>query len=166
MNLLSTLGRQRWLIQISLFLSFAFLIEGQPSLQASRGGGAIAAQSPAAQPPPGASFEWISLEDSAGTTALTIDGPEAYVVHLQHDGTLGVRADCNWRAASYDSSADSLTLGPMLGNPGACPGDSLSHRFMELLADTARIDLQPDGSLSILHRSGARLTFRPHQVQS
>lgn len=163
-------NRRRLLIQFGLFLAVVFLAVEQPTVSASHDLNITAAYPHSSGRPSqatqGASFEWVSLHDASGTSTLTVDRPENYVVHVQRDGTIGVRADCNWRAAEYDHSVGTLTLGPTLGNPTTCPGHSLSHRFIELLADTAAFEIQPDGSLSILHRSGGRLTFRPHQTPS
>ena len=158
MRVPSTSAWQRRLLQSSVLLALAFVASDRPAARASHDA------PPAVASTIGTSYEWISAE-SPGAAALTIARPQDYILRIQPDGSVGVRADCNWRAAAYNAAAGRLALGPALGSPTTCSGPSMGGLLMEWLATTTAIDVQDDGLLSIALQDGGRLLFRPLQPQ-
>ena len=90
----------------------------------------IAAPVTGAVSPIGA-WQWESLISSAGKVA--VNQPERYQLQLQAGGKAQVLADCNRGQASYSFDGRSFNIRITGVTRAACPGDSLSGRYLKAL---------------------------------
>ncbi len=104
-------------------------------------------------------WQWVSFTNPV--EQFDVEMPQSYVITFNEDGTAGVVADCNNASGSYTADASSLTieLGPM--TMAACPEDSRSDQFVQLLGGAA-IYFFEDGDLFIdLMADGGTMVFSP-----
>ncbi len=76
-------------------------------------------------------WQWESLISSAGKVA--VNQPERYQLQLQAGGKAQVLADCNRGQASYSFDGRSFNIRITGVTRAACPGDSLSGRYLKAL---------------------------------
>ncbi len=104
-------------------------------------------------------WQWESF--TKPTEQFDVEGPQNYVVIFNEDGTLSVKADCNNASGSYtaDGSSLNIQIGPM--TMAACPPESRSDQFVQLLGGAA-VYFFEDGNLYIdLLADGGTLAFSP-----
>jgi heat shock protein HslJ len=91
-----------------------------------------------------------------------VDDPENYTLTFQPDETLQIKADCNQVIASYSASEDgALSIQPGPATMAACPPQSRSDQFVQLLGGAA-IYFFEDGNLYIdLMADGGTMEFSP-----
>jgi heat shock protein HslJ len=92
----------------------------------------------------GPTWQWTGLVETTPAHRSVIPTPEVYTITFLQDGTFDAQADCNLVSGSYVVEGDSLRiqLGPM--TRAACPADSLSDLYLNLLSGVRSYDV--DGS--------------------
>jgi len=96
-------------------------------------------------------WRWNRL---SGADPVDVASPSAYTLELRPDGRYAIRADCNTGSGTYALGDDRFELGPGPMTQAACGGDSLSNRFVQLLA-LARTFRRTGDSLILELGSGA-----------
>jgi heat shock protein HslJ len=107
-------------------------------------------------------WQWMLLVGGS-QQQMTIENPQDYTVTFNQDGTMAIQADCNQANASYTEDVGSLTIeiGPM--TMAACPPESHSDQFVELLGSAAGyfvrsgtlyIELMDDGGTMLFTAEG------------
>lgn len=109
------------------------------------------------------SWQWVSFTNPS--EQYDIDMPENYVLTFYEDGALTIVADCNTVLGEYTDDAGALTITPGPSTRSACPPDSRSDQFIQLLEGAARYFFE-DGNLYIdLMADGGTLTFAPVNLE-
>ena len=81
------------------------------------------------------------------------------MVTFKDDGTVDIKADCNDASGTYTLDGANVTIEVGAATLAACPGDSRSEQFLQLLGDAAQmlplngqlyISLKTEGSTMIL----------------
>jgi len=106
-------------------------------------------------------WQWVGFTNPV--EQFSVERPQDYLLTFNADGTVNIRADCNNAAGTYTAEASSLKIavGPM--TMAACPPDSHSDRFVQLLGASA-IYFFKDGHLFIdLFADSGTLEFAPAQ---
>ena len=82
------------------------------------------------------SWQWTAFEDTAGRLEIGIRPGTASTFNT--DASLGIAADCNSAAGSYQGEGGDLTIeiGPV--TRAACTPESRSQQFIDLLAAAVR----------------------------
>lgn len=104
-------------------------------------------------------WQWVSFTSPA--EQFNVEIPENYLVQFNSDDTVNIVADCNNAAADYTSDGSSLSImvGPM--TMAACPPESRSDQFVNLLGGAAKFFFE-EGNLYIdLMADGGTLQFSP-----
>ncbi|HRX05258.1 MAG TPA: serine hydrolase, partial [Anaerolineae bacterium] len=102
-------------------------------------------------------WKWTSL--TTDTDNVTVETPASYMVTFNDDGTVEIKADCNDATGTYtlDGANVAIEVGP--STLAACPGDSRSEQFLQLLGDATQmfpvggklyVTLKTDGSTMLL----------------
>jgi len=105
------------------------------------------------------SWQWMSFTNPA--EQFEIDMPENYVLTFYEDEALTIVADCNTVLGGYSDDAGALTITMGPSTLVACPPESRSDQFVQLLQGAARYFFE-DGSLFIdLMADGGTLEFAP-----
>jgi heat shock protein HslJ len=76
----------------------------------------------------GKSWQWVATVTPLARTE--VPHPDRYRIHLQPDGKLVARFDCNRGGGSYQISDGILSFGPLISTRMACPDGSLDAGFM------------------------------------
>lgn len=108
----------------------------------------------------GVTWQWQELQ-SMDDTITTVSDPANYTLLLNPDGTFNIQADCNQGGGGYTLNGSQLALevGPL--TRAACPPESLSDRYIELLGSVASYVIE-DGELYLsLMADGGILRFSP-----
>jgi len=102
-------------------------------------------------------WKWTSY--SSSTAVVTVEAPASYMVNFKDDGTIDIKADCNNASGTYTQDGANVTIKVGPTTLAACPGDSRSEQFLQLLGDAAQmiplegklyITLKTEGSTMIL----------------
>jgi amidase len=104
-------------------------------------------------------WSWLSFTNPV--ESFEVDKPADYLLTFDDDGTLDIKADCNNASGSYTTDGSSLTIqiGPM--TMAACPTESRSDQFVQLLGGAANYFFE-DGKLYIdLMADGGTMVFAP-----
>jgi D-alanyl-D-alanine carboxypeptidase len=103
------------------------------------------------------SWKWTSYNSS--TEVVTVETPDSYMVAFNEDGTLDIKADCNDASGTYTLDGLNVTIQVGAATLAACPGDSRSEQFVQLLGEAAQmvssggklyITLKTEGSMMVL----------------
>ena len=102
-------------------------------------------------------WKWTTL--TTATEEVTVETPASYMVTFKDDGTVNIKADCNDASGTYTLDGANVTIQVGAATPAACPGDSRSEQFLQLLGDAAQmlpingklyITLKTEGSTMLL----------------
>ena len=102
-------------------------------------------------------WKWTTL--TTATEEVTVETPASYMVTFKDDGTVDIKADCNDASGTYTLDGANVTIEVGAATLAACPGDSRSEQFLQLLGDAAQmlplngqlyISLKTEGSTMIL----------------
>jgi heat shock protein HslJ len=93
-----------------------------------------------------------SFRPNGGPITLVPD-PTLYTVRFGGDGRVGIRADCNRCAGTYQIAGAGLTIGPLACTLAACPLPSLGTQFTDALTRVSSY-VQTPGELSLVHAGG------------
>ena len=61
------------------------------------------------------------------------------MVTFKDDGTVDIKADCNDASGTYTLDGANVTIEVGAATLAACPGDSRSEQFLQLLGDAAQM---------------------------
>jgi len=110
-------------------------------------------------------IEIQSMDDAAGTTR--VDDPSRYTMHLNADGAVALRLNCNsatgtWAAeASADRSSGTFEFGPLAATMALCPPPSVDEQITKQ-APYFRSYLLKDGRLYLsLMADGGIFAWEP-----
>ncbi len=105
---------------------------------------------------------WIWTTSITPAEVVTVETPASYTVTFKDDGTVDIKADCNDATGTYTLNGSKVTIeigAATLAALRACPGDSRSEQFLQLLGDAAQllpiegkliVTLKTDGSSLVL----------------
>lgn len=85
-------------------------------------------------------WRWTSY--SSADENVAVETPASYMVTFNDDGTLDIKADCNDASGAYTLDGANVTIeigAATLAALRACPGDSRSEQFLQLLGDAAQV---------------------------
>lgn len=111
--------------------------------------------------------EWqlVSIKTGGGD-ALQPANPEDYRIAFDAAGSFAAQADCNRVLGDWSLNKQELAIliGPT--TRAACPPESLSESFIQLLAAASAAYVAEDGTLLVFATQGensGQLLFRPNQ---
>lgn len=107
-------------------------------------------------------WQWTAF--TSPVEQFDIETPENYLLTINDDGSLNIKADCNNASGNYtiDGSSLSIEVGPM--TRAACPPGSLSDQFIKYLGFSAIYFFQ-DGNLFVdMMADGGTMEFAPADV--
>lgn len=108
----------------------------------------------------GVTWRWQEIQSMDGTST-TVSDPVNYTLILNQDGTFNIQADCNQGSGGYTLDGSQLTLEVGTLTLAACPPESLSDRYIELLGFVGSYVIE-DGELYLsLMADGGILRFSP-----
>ena len=91
-------------------------------------------------------WKWTAY--GTASEAVTVEAPASYMVNFKDDGTVEIKADCNDASGTYTMDGANVTIKVGAATLAACPGDSRSEQFLQLLGDAAQM-VPIDGKLYI-----------------
>jgi D-alanyl-D-alanine carboxypeptidase len=104
-------------------------------------------------------WKWTAYSTAA--EAVTVEAPASYMVTFKDDGTVEIKADCNNASGTYTLDGANVTIKVGPTTLAACPGDSRSEQFLQLLGDAAQL-LPVEGKLYItLKTEGSTMILDP-----
>lgn len=107
-------------------------------------------------------WKWTSY--SSTSEEVTVETPASYVVTFNDDGTLDFKADCNDASGTYTLDGVNVAIqvgAATLAALRACPDDSRSEQFLQLLGDAAQL-LPIEGKLYVtLKTEGSTMILDP-----
>jgi heat shock protein HslJ len=86
---------------------------------------------------------WIEFLENNDTTTAP-DMPGNYTLEFLPDGGLNVQADCNSANGTYTVNGNQLDMEILTTTLAACPPESLSDEFLQLLNDAVAYIRQAD----------------------
>ncbi|WP_165360902.1 serine hydrolase [Candidatus Chloroploca sp. Khr17] len=95
-------------------------------------------------------WRWTSLSSSDAT--ITVEDPASYMVTFKKDGTIEIKADCNNASGTYTLNGTSITMAIGPATLAACPGDSRSEQFLQLLGAATEL-VSIEGKLYITEKT-------------
>lgn len=101
------------------------------------------------------SWSLAAFEPAAGGVE-TVSDPQSYTLEFTSEGRLGMRADCNRCASSYEAHGLELSVGdPMACTRAYCGSESKSDAFIKAVAGAS--SYQRNGQSLFLYYEGGRL---------
>jgi heat shock protein HslJ len=97
-------------------------------------------------------WQWNGLLEGDPATLVPVAAPHDYQLTLDGGGSYHAKADCNVANGRYTQSEGALALEPGAVTRASCGPESLSGRYLELLAQVEAYELR-DGGL-VLHLAG------------
>jgi heat shock protein HslJ len=107
----------------------------------------------------GTTWQWFDLQQANVSEAVT--PPESYTIEFNADGTAFIVADCNTSRAEFTAADGSITMSVGATTMMACPEESRSSQFLELLGQVTTYDVTVEGYLELYTAEGYRLTLKP-----
>jgi heat shock protein HslJ len=108
----------------------------------------------------GTQWQWAELTETEPASQSVVPDPENYVLVLNADGTVNLKADCNQVQWTYTVEGDSLTfntLGP--STLAFCGEESLDQLFLSKLGMGGTFSVE-DGRLVLeLNENAGRMVF-------
>jgi hypothetical protein len=86
--------------------------------------------------------------------------PGLYTVHFLPDGTVNIRADCNWVAGFWSGANGALDVSVTMTTVAECPAGSLEEPFVQAL-DVATSYAFADGMTLIITGPAGEMRFTP-----
>ncbi len=103
------------------------------------------------------SWALVAFEPAVGGVEA-VDDPQAYTLEFTSEGRLGMRADCNRCASSYEARGLDLSVGLMACTRAACPPESKSDDFISAVSGASSY-LRYEQTL-FLYYTGGRLRLQ------
>ena len=108
----------------------------------------------------GIQWQWVQLTETEPAAQSVVPDPENYVLILNADGSVNLKADCNmvmWTYTLEDTTITFNTVGP--STLAFCGEDSLDTIFLEKLGKGGTVSLE-DGRLVLeLNENAGRMVF-------
>jgi heat shock protein HslJ len=86
--------------------------------------------------------------------------PGRYTVHFLPDGTVNIRADCNWVAGFWSGASGALDVTVTMTTVAECPTGSLEEPFVQAL-DEATSYTFLDGMVLVVTGPAGEMRFSP-----
>jgi heat shock protein HslJ len=86
--------------------------------------------------------------------------PGRYTVHFLPDGTVNIRADCNWVAGFWSGASGALDVTVTMTTVAECPAGSLEEPFVQAL-DEATSYTFLDGMVLVVTGPAGDMSFSP-----
>ena len=109
----------------------------------------------------GIPWNWEGLIETAPAAQSVVPDPENYMLILQPDGTLDIKADCNVVGGSYTLEGDSLTIGLGPSTMAYCGEQSLDLQYLELLSNVDGYTIKGDQLVLNLTDDAGNMVFIP-----
>ncbi|MFN2136716.1 MAG: META domain-containing protein [Candidatus Promineifilaceae bacterium] len=107
------------------------------------------------------SWQWLSM--TTPVEEVTVEDPAAYVISFLEENQIGIQADCNSGAGTYEAGESTLTINITSTTLALCPEGSLSDLFIRSL-NAAAIHFEMDGNLHIdLFADAGTMIFAPNE---
>jgi heat shock protein HslJ len=117
-----------------------------------------AQDAPAAAPAPAIpAVPWQLTTFPGVTTGIE---PGLYTVHFLPDGTVNIRADCNWVAGFWTGANGALDVTVTMTTVAQCPTGSLEEPFVQALDEATSYTFADDMTLIISGPAG-EMRFTP-----
>ena len=94
----------------------------------------------------GIEWQWNGLLEGRPSELTVVPDPHNYLLTLDDEGSYHAKADCNRLSGQYALSGDGLVLQPGPMTRAYCGPESLSDRYVALLATVTGYELR-DGQL-------------------
>ncbi|MCB0131275.1 MAG: META domain-containing protein, partial [Caldilineaceae bacterium] len=108
----------------------------------------------------GQTWEWVEFQ-GGDDSVITVDNPTDYTLLLNPDASAVVEADCNVGSGTYNLTGNSLTINIMLMTMAACPPDSLSDQYLQLLSNVVTYVVDGDTLVLNLMADAGNMYFVP-----
>jgi heat shock protein HslJ len=109
----------------------------------------------------GVIWKWDSFTSDAGEPVM-VESPESYEFMLLPTGIIRIKADCNNGSGTHWIDADgSISIEVLALTRAACPPDSLSGDFVELLNQVSAYRVDEGNLFLTLGGDGGTMTFSP-----
>jgi heat shock protein HslJ len=109
----------------------------------------------------GVIWKWDSLTPESGER-VTVENPASYEFMLLPTGIIRIKADCNNGSGTHWIDADgSISIEVLALTRAACPPDSLSGDFVDLLNRVSAYWVEEGNLFFALGEGGGTMTFSP-----
>jgi heat shock protein HslJ len=108
----------------------------------------------------GIQWQWAQLTETEPASESVVPDPENYVMVLNADGTVNLKADCNMVSWTYTLDGTSLTfntLGP--STLAFCGEDSSDTIFLEKLGKGGTVSLEDGRLVLVLNDNAGTMVF-------
>ena len=108
----------------------------------------------------GVQWQWAQLTETEPASQSVVPNPENYVMVLNADGSVNLKADCNMVSWTYTLEGDSLafnTLGP--STLAYCGDESLDTKFLEMLGKGGTVSLEDGRLVLTLSENAGTMVF-------
>ena len=108
----------------------------------------------------GIQWQWAQLTETEPASQSVVPDPENYVMVLNADGTVNLKADCNMVGWTYTLDGASLafnTLGP--STLAFCGDESLDTMFLEKLGKGGTVSLEDGRLVLALNENAGQMVF-------
>ena len=108
----------------------------------------------------GIQWQWAQLTETEPASQSVVPNPENYVMVLNADGSVNLKADCNMVSWTYTLEGDSLafnTVGP--STLAYCGDESLDTKFMEMLGKGGTVSLEDGRLVLALNENAGTMVF-------
>lgn len=108
----------------------------------------------------GIQWQWAQLTETEPAAQSVVPNPENYVLILNADGSVNLKADCNMVRWTYTLEGDVLTfntLGP--STLAFCGEDSLDTKFLEMLGKGGTVSLEDGRLVLTLSENAGTMVF-------
>jgi heat shock protein HslJ len=108
----------------------------------------------------GIQWQWAQLTETEPAAQSVVPDPENYVLILNADGSVNLKADCNMVRWTYTLEGDVLTfntLGP--STLAFCGEDSLDTKFLEMLGKGGTVSLEDGRLVLTLSENAGTMVF-------
>jgi heat shock protein HslJ len=144
---------------IILSLLLAACSAGKATVEPTVAPAATNPQEPAPASDPLLNHSWQSVSFTNPAVQYDIDMPENYVLNSSEEDTLTIVADCNTVLSSYTDDGGAPTVTPGPSTLVACPPESHSDQFVQLLEGAERYFFEDGNPYIDLPSDGGSLLF-------
>ena len=108
----------------------------------------------------GIQWQWAQLTETEPASQSVVPDPENYVMVLNADGTVNLKADCNMVGWTYTLDGTSLTFNTVGPSTLAfCGEESLDTKFMEMLGKGGTVSLEDGRLVLALNENAGQMVF-------
>jgi heat shock protein HslJ len=108
----------------------------------------------------GIQWQWAQMTETEPAAQSVVPDPENYVLVLNADGSVNLKADCNMVQWTYTLEGDALTFNTMGPSTLAfCGEDSLDTKFLEMLGKGGTVSLEDGRLVLTLNENAGSMVF-------